>query len=70
MKPRSLNRFREFVCVLFGHEFNEHGMEKEGDFILEETYTCTNCQLSTIDISGRLQKYYLEQSTQKELRTH
>jgi hypothetical protein len=57
MKPSNLNRLREFYCVLFGHEFNEHGIESEGDFILEERVTCSNCRLSAIDISGRIQRY-------------
>lgn len=59
MKPAQVNRWKELLCVLFGHEFTESRYEKETDtdFILEESHTCQQCQLSTIDISGRLYRY-------------
>lgn len=65
MMPSRLNRFKEFYCVLFGHEFNEHYQEKEGELVLEEHFSCVNCGLSTIDISGRLQKYAMENSAKE-----
>lgn len=70
MKPSNLSRFKELYCVLFGHSFDEHYYEKEGPeetaFVLEEHSTCTNCELSTVDVSGRLQRYSEQHALSKD----
>lgn len=56
-----MNRFKEFICVLFGHNFNETCTEIEDGLILIETRKCGLCGISLVDESGykqKLKEYY------------
>lgn len=60
MKINELNRFKEFFCVLFGHDFGSNFYEREGGpdgFVLEHHSECVNCGIAVNDNSGRLQRY-------------
>lgn len=52
MKLNELNRWKEFWCVLNGHEFNERDTESDSGYVLEECHTCGNCGLTVRDQSG------------------
>uniref|UniRef100_A0A6M3J5X5 Uncharacterized protein n=1 Tax=viral metagenome TaxID=1070528 RepID=A0A6M3J5X5_9ZZZZ len=58
MKKKDYNRFKEFICVLFGHDFSKYSSKKEmpENFMLEEKWECTNCGLSIYDESGTIQR--------------
>ena len=56
MKLNQLNRWKELLCVLFGHQFDRHDTTKEGNFILKERWECTCCGLSVYDESGAIKK--------------
>lgn len=49
------NRFKEFFCVLFGHNWSEYGSERTiKGHILHEYNTCANCGLEVHNRRGYL----------------
>lgn len=67
MKLNELNRWKEFGCVINGHEFNERYIKSNNmGLLLEEHHTCGNCGLTIKDESGLI-KYYKECEKLKEI---
>lgn len=53
IKNSNHSRFKEFICVLLGHDWAWYECETDGsDEVLEEYCTCGRCDLSLIDFSG------------------
>lgn len=51
-------RFKEFFCVIFGHNWNEYGSTSSPNGrILEEYNVCSSCGLENHDRSGYLVEY-------------
>jgi hypothetical protein len=50
---KQISRFKELTCVLFGHQWNQHGSTRnDRGFILEEYTECSHCWLRNHDGSG------------------
>jgi len=46
LKDSHYSWWRELICVLFGHEWNEHWASVDEDnFVYEEAYRCSRCKL-------------------------
>ena len=57
VKMTAANRFKEVLCVVFGHEWNSYGVIRDDDGrILEEHSECGRCGLENHDRSGYLRK--------------
>ena len=51
---KHFSRWKEFICVLFGHDWYEYGNEQNADTrqILHEYNVCAYCGLEKHDRSG------------------
>lgn len=58
------NRFKEFICVLFGHNWTQTGntKDRETGIILSHYKQCENCDLRIVDESGFLELHRRQQA--------
>ena len=55
---KRINRLKELVCVIFGHDWNgRYERSTEEGHILEERVTCDFCKLTNIDESGFVREF-------------
>ena len=64
------NRFKELLCVLFGHRWNEHGSNKctEHNQIFDEYNVCARCGLENHGIKYCVQCFNFYGKVKKELK--
>ena len=48
------SRWKELLCIIFGHSFLEYGSKKREGNILEEYVVCDDCGVELHDRSGYL----------------
>lgn len=59
VEMKTINRLKEIICVIFGHNWDEYGSTTHANGrILEEYSKCGCCGLENHDRSGMLDQYH------------